>query len=63
MSAADSIARPLRLHTAQADFEAVFQARLHWSADTDSEIEARVAAIVSDVQQRGDAAILEYTAR
>jgi len=63
MSAADSIARPLRLHTAQADFEAVFQARLHWSADTDSAIETRVAAIVSDVQQRGDAAILEYTAR
>ena len=63
MSAADSIARPVRLHTAQADFEALFQARLHWSADTDSAIEARVAAIVSDVQQRGDAAILEYTAR
>ena len=63
MSASDLVARPLRLSTAQTDFEALFQARLHWSADTDSAIESRVAEIVSDVQQRGDAAILAYTAR
>ena len=63
MSASDLVARPLRLSTAQADFEALFQARLHWSADTDSAIESRVAEIVLDVQQRGDAAVLAYTAR
>ena len=63
MSAAVPLARPVRLHTAQADFETLFQARLHWSADTDSAIESRVADILSDVQLRGDAAILEYTAR
>ena len=63
MSAAAPLARPVRLHTAQADFETLFQARLHWSADTDSAIESRVADILSDVQLRGDAAILEYTAR
>ena len=37
--------------------------RLHWSADTDAAIEQRVADILSDVQARGDAAVLEYTAR
>ena len=63
MSASDLVARPLRLSTAHTDFEAQFQARLHWSADTDSAIESRVADIVLDVQQRGDAAVLAYTAR
>ena len=56
-------ARPLRLSTASADFEAQFKARLHWSADTDAAIEQRVADILADVQKRGDAAVLEYTAR
>ena len=57
------IAAPLRLSTTSADFEAQFAARLHWSADTDSAIEQRVADILADVQRRGDAAVLEYTAR
>ena len=56
-------AAPLRLSTASASFEADFAARLHWSADTDAEIEQRVADILADVQKRGDAAVLEYTAR
>ncbi|MEZ7829734.1 histidinol dehydrogenase [Brachymonas denitrificans] len=56
-------AKPLRLSTSQPDFEAAFLARLHWSADTDAAIEQRVADILADVQQRGDAAVLEYTAR
>jgi histidinol dehydrogenase len=54
---------PARLSTQDADFEARFQARLHWSADTDAAIEQRVADILADVQQRGDAAVLDYTAR
>lgn len=57
------IATPARLSTAEATFEAQFTARLHWSADTDAAIEQRVADILADVQQRGDAAVLEYTAR
>jgi histidinol dehydrogenase len=57
------IARPLRLSTTATDFESQFQARLHWSADTDAVIESRVAAILVDVQQRGDAAVLDYTGR
>ena len=56
-------AKPLRLSTSQPDFEAAFLARLHWSADADAAIEQRVADILADVQQRGDAAVLEYTAR
>lgn len=56
-------ATPLRLSTASADFEAQFARRLHWSADTDHAIEQRVADILADVQARGDAAVLEYTAR
>ena len=56
-------AKPLRLSTAQADFETLFQQRLHWSADTDAAIEQRVADILADVKARGDAAVLEYTAR
>jgi histidinol dehydrogenase len=56
-------ATPARLSCADADFEAQFKARLHWSADTDAAIEQRVADILADVQQRGDAAVLDYTAR
>ena len=56
-------AAPLRLSTADPDFEAAFKARLHWSAETDAQVEERVAAILADVRQRGDVAVLEYTAR
>ncbi len=52
-----------RLDTAAADFEAAFQRVLHWSAETDAAIETRVAEIVADVRARGDAAVLELTAR
>ncbi len=57
------LAKPLQMNTAEAGFEAAFAARLHWSAETDAAIEQRVADILADVQQRGDAAVLEYTAR
>ena len=56
-------AAPLRLSTADSQFDADFKARLHWAADTDAAIETSVAAILQDVQRRGDAAVLEYTAR
>ena len=56
-------AKALRLSTTDDDFEAMFQKRLHWSADADAAIESRVAEILADVQQRGDAAVLEYTQR
>ncbi len=51
------------LHSGAAGFEADFQRVLHWSAETDAAIETRVAEIIADVRERGDAAVLEYTAR
>ena len=52
-----------RLATVQPDFEAALQRVLHWSAETDAAIEGRVAEIIADVRARGDAALLELTAR
>jgi histidinol dehydrogenase len=51
-----------RLSTTDADFESKFAA-LRWSAETDASIDGTVAAIVDDVRKRGDAAVLDYTAR
>ena len=62
LHAMNLVATPARLSTASATFEAEFKARLHWSADTDTAIEQRVADILADVQLRGDAAVLHYTA-
>jgi histidinol dehydrogenase len=52
-----------RLATTDAGFESEFQRVLHWSAETDAAIETRVAQIIDDVRARGDAALLELTAR
>ena len=57
------VATPLRISSASSTFDADFKARLHWSADTDAAIEQRVVDILADVQTRGDAAVLDYTAR
>ena len=56
-------AAPVRLSTAAATFEADFRARLHWSAETDAEVEHVVAQILDAVRQRGDAAVLDYSNR
>jgi histidinol dehydrogenase len=55
--------RIARLSTAQADFDARLQQALHVDSDADRAIEDSVAAILDDVRRRGDAAVLEYTAR
>ncbi len=55
--------RVARLDTRAADFDARLQQLLHWSADTDRAIEDAVAGILDDVRRRGDAAVLEYSAR
>ena len=52
-----------RLHTDASDFDEQLRRLHHWSAETDGAIEQRVATILADVKQRGDAAVLEYTAR
>ncbi len=51
------------LRTTDEAFEPEFQRLLHWSAETDAAIEQRVAEIIDAVRARGDAAVLEYTAR
>jgi histidinol dehydrogenase len=56
-------AKPLRLSTADGNFEQVFAARLHWPADTDAQVEQAVAQILADVRERGDDAVLAYTKR
>ncbi len=57
------VATPALLSTASSTFDAELKARLHWSDAADAAIEQRVADILLDVKQRGDAAVLEYTAR
>ena len=52
-----------QLSTAADGFDAEFERLRRWSAETDAAIEGRVAEILADVQKRGDAAVLEYTAR
>ena len=52
-----------RLASAQADFETEFERLRHWSAETDAAIESRVGEIIAAVRERGDAAVLEFTAR
>ncbi|MBV8034699.1 histidinol dehydrogenase [Roseateles sp.] len=52
-----------QLSTATADFDAEFERLRHWSAETDAAIEGRVAEILADVRARGDAAVLDCTAR
>ena len=52
-----------RLDTRSADFDAQLTELLHWSAETDAAIEQRVADILADVRARGDAAVLDCTAR
>ncbi|WBY03509.1 histidinol dehydrogenase [Ramlibacter tataouinensis] len=59
----DPSARPLRLSTADAGFEAAFAARLHWSEETDAQVEQAVTGILDAVRRRGDEAVLEYTRR
>jgi histidinol dehydrogenase len=56
-------ATPLRLRTADAGFESAFANRLHWSADTDAQVEQSVARILADVRERGDEAVLDCTRR
>ena len=57
------IANPARLATADINFEAAFQARLHVSSQDDTAIDRVAADILADVKRRGDEAVLEYTNR
>lgn len=54
---------PRRLDAAQPDFEAVFAAFLDLKRDAEADVDTVVADILADVRTRGDAALLDYTAR
>lgn len=52
-----------RLATTDVDFAARLAALTEWEAGLDAAVEEIVAGILADVRLRGDAALLEYTAR
>ena len=52
-----------RLKTSDPDFRARLKALLAWEQSTDSEVVATVTRILADLRDRGDAALLEYTAK
>ena len=54
---------PVRLATRDAGFETAFQRLLDAKRETAADVDAAVAAIIEDVAQRGDAALIDYTNR
>jgi histidinol dehydrogenase len=53
----------IRLSTTNPDFEAEFAALLNQARETTETVDQVVTAIIADVRSRGDAALIEYTAR
>lgn len=53
----------LKLDTRSADFNEQLAARLAWDESTDDNVESIVRNIIADVRKRGDAAVLELTAK
>ncbi|MHA3915673.1 histidinol dehydrogenase [Halovulum sp. GXIMD14793] len=54
---------PLFLDAAHTGFRADFDAFLNAKRETEADVDAVVAEIIADVQSRGDAAVLDLTAR
>ncbi|MCB1422269.1 MAG: histidinol dehydrogenase [Nitratireductor sp.] len=54
---------PQRLDSNQPDFEAAFASVLSAKREQAADVDAVVAGIVADVRKRGDAALVDYTAR
>jgi histidinol dehydrogenase len=54
---------PVFLNTLDAGFEAAFAALLGQKREEAEDVDAAVAAIIADVRARGDAAVLDLTAR
>ena len=52
---------PKFLRSSDPDFESKLQAALHIEEGRSDVLSAQVSSIISDVKQRGDEAILEYT--
>jgi|GWRWMinimDraft_9_1066018.scaffolds.fasta_scaffold00063_2 histidinol dehydrogenase len=54
---------PVRLNTSATGFEHAFQTLIEAKRETSQDVNHTVAGILADVALRGDAALLEYTAR
>ena len=54
---------PVTLTTQDPDFETAFQAFLGTKREADADVDAAVSGIISDVRVRGDAAVIELTAK
>jgi histidinol dehydrogenase len=54
---------PVRLATREAGFETAFRRLLETKRESAADVDAAVAAIIDDVAQRGDAALIDYTSR
>ncbi|MDG1800980.1 MAG: histidinol dehydrogenase, partial [Paracoccaceae bacterium] len=54
---------PQFLNTADADFEAAFGALLTAKREDSPDVDDAVAAIIADVRTRGDAAVIDLTAK
>ena len=54
---------PLRLNAADAGFTAAFDAFLNAKREVEEDVDATAAAIIADVRKRGDAAVIELTAK
>ncbi len=50
-----------RLATTDPDFDAQLSALLSWESISDAQVQERVAEILQNLRQRGDAALLDYT--
>jgi histidinol dehydrogenase len=52
-----------RLATTDSDFDERLEALLAWESVSDNQVQQTVDAIIDDIRARGDAALLDYTAR
>ncbi len=52
-----------RLDTSQQDFSSQLSALLAWDTSAESQVEQTTREVLSEVRNRGDAAVLEYTRR
>ena len=52
-----------RLATTDSDFDERLEAMMAWESVSDRQVQQTVDAIIDDIRARGDAALLDYTAR
>ena len=54
---------PIFLNSSDSDFATAFEGLLHMKRESDADVDAVVADILADVRDRGDAAVIELTAK